>query len=261
MTNAPVRAVICGEIATVTFNRPQAFNAFDLDTITTFMDYMINFACDGTVRAVIISGEGKTFCAGGDLKWIYDWPEGYGAAAHNLAARFHQSVIEIRRMRKPVIAAVNGPAAGGGFALAIACDFRIMEKSAVLRQAYTSNGLSMDGGSTYLLPRIVGLTKAMEIAAFDKPISADEALKMGLVTRVVEDGASRDEAAALARKIMRRPMESFASSKQLMADSFEHSLESHLELERAALKACASSPDGAEGVNAFYEKRKPVFGR
>ncbi|MBM3301705.1 MAG: enoyl-CoA hydratase/isomerase family protein, partial [Deltaproteobacteria bacterium] len=113
----PVQATVCGEIAVLVLDRPKAFNAFDLDTITIFADHLINLAGDETVRGVVISGAGKVFCAGGDLKWVNSWPQGAPSAFHNLAARYHQSIVEIRRMKKPVIAAINGIAAGGGFSL------------------------------------------------------------------------------------------------------------------------------------------------
>src|SRR5512147_1160020 len=129
------------EIARVFLNRPHAFNAFDLEMIDSLAKILISLSADDSVSGIIISGEGRAFCAGGDLRWAYHFPGGAPAAFHELAARYHQAILEIRRMRKPVIAAVNGIAAGGGFSLALACDFRVMAKSAVFRQAYTSNGL------------------------------------------------------------------------------------------------------------------------
>lgn len=254
-----VKAILCGEIATVLIDRPKAFNAFDLDTITVFSEHLINLAADETIRGIVISGQGTAFCAGGDLKWVNSWPEGPAAAFHNLAARYHQSIVEIRRMRKPVIAAINGIAAGGGFSLALACDFRVMAKSAVLRQAYTSNGLSIDGGGTFTLPRLVGLARAFEIVAFDQPISAEQARKWGLVTKVVEDGKALEEAMYMAELLAQGALQSFGYSKQLLTDSFNNSFETQLELERAALRSCATHADGREGLTAFLEKRKPVF--
>jgi 2-(1,2-epoxy-1,2-dihydrophenyl)acetyl-CoA isomerase len=254
-----VKAILCGEIATVLFARPKAFNAFDLNTITVFSEHLINLAADETIRGVIISGEGTAFSAGGDLKWVNSWPEGPAAGFHNLAARYHQAIVEIRRMKKPVIAAINGIAAGGGFSLALACDFRVMAKSAVLRQAYTSNGLSIDGGGTFTLPRLVGLARAFEIAAFDQPISAEQARKWGLVTKVVEDGTSLEEAMYMAEVLAQGSLQSFGCAKQLLTDSFSNSFETHLELERVALRSCAAHPDGREGLTAFLEKRKPIF--
>jgi 2-(1,2-epoxy-1,2-dihydrophenyl)acetyl-CoA isomerase len=243
------------------FARPEAYNAFDLDAITILADHLINIAADTTIRAVIVSGHGKAFCAGGDLRWAYGWPEGYPAAFHNLAARYHQTILEIRRMRKPVIAAINGVAAGGGFSLALACDFRIMAKSAILRQAYTSSGLAIDGGGTFTLPRLVGLARALEIAAFDKPISSEQAFAWGLVTKVVEDGEVLTAALEMAQDLAQKAVHSFGYAKQLLNDSFSNSFETHLELERAALRACAAHPEGEEGLAAFSEKRKPIFNR
>jgi 2-(1,2-epoxy-1,2-dihydrophenyl)acetyl-CoA isomerase len=259
MMSEAVRAVLCGEVATLSFNRPSAYNAFDLGTISVFSEHLINLAADTTVRAVIITGEGKVFCSGGDLKWVYGWPDGYPAAFHNLAARLHQAIIEIRRMPKPVIAAINGVAAGAGFSLALACDFRVMEKSAVLRQAYTSKGLAINGGGTFILPRLVGLARALEIAVFDPVISADQALKWGLATRVVKDGNALEESFTLAKELCRRPMHALAQCKQLFMDSFHTSFETQLERERLALTQCAGSAEGTEGLNAFFEKRDPQF--
>ncbi len=256
-----VRVTICDDIATVILNRPRIFNSFDLDTISVLAEHMINLAVDDTIRAIVISGEGKAFCAGGDLNWASNWPEGPAAAFHNLAARFHQVILEVRRMPKPVIAGLNGLAAGGGFSLALACDFRIMAKSAVLKQAYTSNGLCIDGGGTFTLPRLVGLAKALEICAFDKPISADQALKLGLVTKVVDDGKAFDTAVEMAMELTKISVHSFAWCKQLLTDSLQHSFEQHLELERVALRQCAAHQDGQEGIQAFVDKRKPTYGR
>jgi 2-(1,2-epoxy-1,2-dihydrophenyl)acetyl-CoA isomerase len=184
-----------------------------------------------------------------------------GAAFHALAAAYHQAIVEIRRMPKPVVAAVNGLAAGGGFSMALACDFRVMAKSAVFRQAYTSNGLSVDGGGTYTLPRLVGLAKAMEIVAFDRPISAEQALAWGLVTEVVEDGQAVSRATVMVQEIARLPLSSFQASKKLLTDSLHTPFEHQLEKERELLAWCADHPNGQEGINAFLEKRKPVYNR
>lgn len=255
----PVKVILCGEIARVMFNRPKRYNSFDLDTVSALAEHVINLASDDTIRAVIISGEGTAFCAGGDLKWASDWAAGPAAAFHNLAARYHQLVLEIRRMPKPVIAAINGIAAGGGFSLALACDFRIMAESAIMRQAYTSNGLSIDGGGSFTLPRMVGLPRALEILAFDNPISASQALEWGLVNRVVEDLHVLREAELMARQLSQISMESFAKSKRLVTDSFNNSFEFQLELERNALRECAGGSSGQEGIQAFLDKRKPNF--
>lgn len=246
-------------IALVTLNRPKAYNAFDLPMVQLLADKLVSVALDPGVLGVVISGEGKAFSAGGDLKWINGYGENHGAAFHELAARYHQAILEIRRMPKPVVAAINGPAAGGGFSIALACDFRIMEASATLRQAYTSNGLSIDGGGTFALPRLVGLARAMEIAAFDQPISAETALSWGLVTEVVEDGEGMKRAIQLVEDMKKRSLSSFAASKRLITDSFDTKFETQLEKERELLSWCADLPNGREGIAAFLEKRKPVF--
>jgi 2-(1,2-epoxy-1,2-dihydrophenyl)acetyl-CoA isomerase len=177
-----------------------------------------------------------------------------------LAAQFHLAILEIRRMKKPVVAAINGVAAGGGFSLALACDFRVMDPSAVLNQAYTSAGLCIDGGGTFTLPRLVGYARALEIAAFDQPISSSRALDWGLVTNVAADGQALVEAVAMAQDLAHRSLNSFAWTKKLITDSFNTSFETQIEIERAALEACADHPDGQEGLAAFAEKRKPRFG-
>jgi 2-(1,2-epoxy-1,2-dihydrophenyl)acetyl-CoA isomerase len=162
-------------------------------------------------------------------------------------------------MKKPVVAAINGIAAGGGFSLALACDFRVLADSAVLQQAYTSSGLSIDGGGSFALPRLVGLARAMEIMAFDQPISPARAHEWGLVTKVVPDAQVLPEALGMLEQLSRTSMQSFAWSKRLMAESFDHALETQLELERQGISECAAHPDGQEGIRAFVEKRKPVF--
>jgi 2-(1,2-epoxy-1,2-dihydrophenyl)acetyl-CoA isomerase len=248
-------------IAKLILNRPAVFNAFDHDMVEHFARHVVRLAVDKNIRGVVISGEGKGFCVGGDIKWVSEFPFSPSVAFHKLAASFHQAILEIRRMPKPVIAAINGIAAGGGFSLALACDFRIMARSATLRQAYTSNGLCIDGGGTFTLPRIVGLARALEIAGFDAPISSETAFTWGLVTRVVDDGCALEEALNMVHELSHNSLNSFGWSKQLLTDSFNSAFESHIERERLGLCTCAEHPDGKEGLQAFVDKRKPVFNR
>ncbi|MGO8989581.1 MAG: enoyl-CoA hydratase/isomerase family protein [bacterium] len=255
----PIRLRKDGGMVEVLLNRPEAFNAFNLDMIELFAKYLVSLALDDSVSVLVISGEGKAFCAGGDLKWALNFSGGPAAAFHELAARYHQAILEILRMRKPVVAAVNGIAAGGGFSLALACDFRVMGQSAILRQGYTSNGLCIDGGGTFTLPRVVGLARAMEIVGFDKPISSEQALAWGLVTKVAEDGRVLGEARKMARELAEGSLHSFGWCKQLLIDSFHTPFESHIERERQGLSSCAAHPDGQEGLKAFSERRKPKF--
>ena len=219
----------------------------------------MTLAVDPEVRAVVITAEGKAFCAGGDLKSFLGSPQGPARTLHEVAGYFHQAILEIRRMDKPVIAAINGVAAGGGFSLALACDFRVMGESATLKQAYTSAGLSLDGGGSFTLPRIVGLARALEIVAFDRPIPAQQAYEWGLATRIVPDAEVLAEAMSMGHKLARNSLNSFGWAKRLLTDSFDSAFEAHLERERRGLASCAAHPDGQEGLRAFMEKRKPVF--
>jgi 2-(1,2-epoxy-1,2-dihydrophenyl)acetyl-CoA isomerase len=255
----PVITQLHGSILEVTLNRPEAYNALDLAMMELLRDTLASAAADDSIQGILLTGSGKAFCAGGDLKWISQQTERPGSVLHRLAPQFHLSVTEIRRMAKPVVAAINGIAAGGGFSLALACDFRVMGQSAVLRQAYTSSGLSIDGGGSFALPRLVGLARAMEIMAFDEPISSSQALAWGLVTKVIPDEQVRMEAQAMLDRLARGALYSFAWSKRLLLDSFNNTLESQLELERQGISACAAHPHGEEGIKAFVEKRKPSF--
>ncbi len=246
-------------IAKVLLNRPEAFNAFDQEMVMLLAKTLTHLTLDDSVSAVVISGEGKAFCAGGDLRALLALPGGPRGGLYELAASFHQAIVEIRRMKKPVIAAINGIAAGGGFSMALACDFRVMARSAVLRQAYTSNGLSIDGAGTFTLARTVGLARSLEIIGLDQPISSEQALAWGLATRIAPDGQALEEGIRLAFELRKVSLHSFGLCKELMTSSFNTAFEAQMELERSALSCCADHPDGKEGLKAFVEKRKPVF--
>lgn len=248
-----------GKIAEVFLDRPEAYNAFNLQMITELAELVMELATDNSVKGIIVTGQGKTFCAGGDLKWAVDFSKKTSSSFHTLASQLHLAIVEIRRMKKPVAAAINGTAAGAGFSLALACDFRIMEQSAILRQAYTSNGLCINGGGTFTLPRIVGLARSLEIAAFDDPISSAQASDWGLVTKIVDDDTVLEETESMLDMLTKKSAYSFGWSKKLLTDSFNNSFESHLELEREGLSDCADHSDGQEGLKAFIEKRRPIF--
>jgi 2-(1,2-epoxy-1,2-dihydrophenyl)acetyl-CoA isomerase len=249
------------DMALLTLKRPRVYNSFDLEMIQQLAERLITLARDPQVVGVVITGEGKAFCAGGDLRWVAGYGQNYAGAFHELAARFHQAILEIRHMQKPVLAAINGLAAGGGFSMALACDFRVMEAGATLQQGYTTNGLSIDGGGTYTLPRLVGMARALEIAAFDRPISSETAYAWGLVTEVVDDGKSVERALEMLAELGSRPLSSFSASKKLITDSFNVSFETQLERERTLLSWCGDHPNGREGIGAFLEKRKAAFNR
>ncbi|MGZ9166550.1 MAG: enoyl-CoA hydratase/isomerase family protein [Anaerolineales bacterium] len=257
--NDPVLIQQHGNILQITLNRPEAYNALNLDMMKMLGEALSFAAADHSIKGVLITGQGKAFCAGGDLKWISQQPEQAGSVLYRLAPQFHLSIVEIRRMDKPVVAAINGTAAGGGFSLALACDFRVMAQSAVLRQAYTSSGLSIDGGGSFALPRLVGLARAMEIMAFDPPIPSAQAFEWGLITKVVPDDQVLSESLGMLNALTKTSLLSFAWSKKLMSGSFNNTLETQLELERQGISDCAAHPDGQEGIKAFVEKRKPSF--
>lgn len=257
--NDPILTHQHGSILEIALNRPGAYNALNLDMMNMLAKALSFAAADPSTRGILLTGTGKAFCSGGDLKWISQQEEDAGSVLYRLAPQFHLSIVEIRRMDKPVVAAINGIAAGGGFSLALACDFRVMAESAVLRQAYTSSGLSIDGGGSFALPRLVGLARAMEIMAFDRTISAAQALEWGLVTKVVPDHEVHSAGIGMLEELMRTSLHSFAWSKKLMTDSFNNSLETQLELERQGISNCAAHPQGQEGIKAFVEKRKPIF--
>jgi 2-(1,2-epoxy-1,2-dihydrophenyl)acetyl-CoA isomerase len=210
---------------------------------------------DNAINGVLLTWKGKAFCAGGDLKWISQQKEEAGSVLYRLAPQFHLSIVEIRRMEKPVLAAINGIAAGGGFSLALACDFRVIAQSATLRQAYTSSGLSIDGGGSFALPRLVGLARAMEIMAFDQPISSARALEWGLATKVVPDDEVISAALTVLNDLAKNALHSFAWSKKLMTNSFNNTLETQLDGKTGHQRLCRSSErtGGHQGVRRETE--------
>lgn len=251
--------IVENKIAQIFFNRPEIYNPLDLQTARELYSILRRVSEDKTVDAVIISGRGKAFCAGGDIRAVLNHPDGPATAFHQMAINVQPCVMEIRKMRKPVIAAINGIAAGGGFSLSLACDFRVIDETAKMKLGFTSNALSIDAAGTFNLPRIVGQAKALEIATFDEPITAKEALNMGLVTKVAAEGEVLKNAIDLAHKIFEKSLNTFGWSKQLINSSFESTIETQMEKEHEGLVACVSHPDGIEGLNAFVEKRKPKY--
>ena len=216
--NDPILTQRHENILEITLNRPDVYNALNLDVMKMLSETLSSAGMDSSIKGVLLTGKGKAFCSGGDLKWISEQTDEPSSVLHKLAPQFHLSITEIRRMEKPVVAAINGIAAGGGFSLALACDFRVMGQSAILRQAYTSSGLSIDGGGSFALPRLVGLARAMEIAAFDNPISSAQALEWGLITKVVPDGEVISETIVMLNHLTKTALHSFAWSKKLMTN-------------------------------------------
>ncbi len=246
-------------VGLITLNRPDSYNALDIPTARELSEVLIRFATDPKVKCLLLTGAGKAFSAGGDIKRAMSNPQGPAPVFHELATYVYLCVTEIRRMRKPVVAAINGVAAGGGFSLALACDFRIMAESAKLKQGFTSNALCIDAGGTFTMPRLVGLARALEIAATDEPVDASRALDWGLVTKIVPDHELVESSIAYLKRICEKSLYTFGWSKELLNGSLETSLETQLARERDGLVACVSHPDGIEGMQAFLERRKPRF--
>jgi 2-(1,2-epoxy-1,2-dihydrophenyl)acetyl-CoA isomerase len=256
----PVLATTEGGVLTLELNRPDVLNAFDRAMLERLWGLLTTAARDPAVRAIVLTGAGRGFSAGGDLRSALAASPGRpGDSFHPMAAVFHQCVIEIRSMDKAVIAAINGPAAGGGFSLALACDLRLMSDVAFLQQAYTSSGLAMDGGGTFTLPRLVGLGRALEIVLLDKSIQPEQALELGLVHRVVPAAHLRNEAQQLAESLAQRAVGALGRVKRLLNRSFDRSLEEQLEDERRAIVGAVDSSEGREGLSAFAARRAPDF--
>ncbi|MBN1883816.1 MAG: enoyl-CoA hydratase/isomerase family protein [Deltaproteobacteria bacterium] len=248
-----------GAVSVVTLSRPEDYNSFDETMMRELGEVLSDAAADDAVRGVVLTGAGRAFCAGGDLKYINGHERGPEGAFRLVAGAFHRAIMEIHGMKKPVVAAINGPAAGGGFSLAMAADFRVMGTSAVLKLGYLSAGLCIDGGGTHTLPRLVGIARAMEIAAFDEPIDAEKARDLGLVTTIVDDTRVVAEAVALARRVGSGPLFAFGAVKGLIYDAFDVPFEIQLERERDMIARSGAHPEGREGMAAFIEKRKPKF--
>ena len=248
-----------GNIAIITLNRPQAANG-----LNTEMADELNRAAricdnDSAIKAVLLSAEGRFFCAGGDIKEFADQGESVGSSIKALADDLHAAISTFSRMDAAFIVAVNGIAAGAGFSLAIAADLVIAARSASFTMAYTKAGLCPDGSSSYFLPRLVGLRKAQELMLLNTRLSAEEAHDIGLVTRVCDDESLQTDAMQLAKELANASLQSTASVKKLLLSSFTNTLETQMEIEGRAVSQCASGLDGQEGIAAFIEKRAPEF--
>ena len=247
-------------VATITLNRPGVLNAIDLDMCAELRARLVAAGSDPAVRSVILTGGGEAFCAGGDLRFaLAANPRTPGDSFRALTTVLHPCIEEIREMSKPVVAAINGAAAGAGFFLALACDLRIMADSAYLKQSNTSHGLSVPAGGTVTLPRLVGLARALEIVMLDERISAARALALGLVTAVVPHARLSDEARTLADHVARMPIGALGRVKRLMNDAYYSTLQEQLQSERREIALSANSDEGREGISAFLEKRRPVY--
>jgi 2-(1,2-epoxy-1,2-dihydrophenyl)acetyl-CoA isomerase len=246
-----------GAIAIIRMNRPGAMNALNMQLADDFITVLDKLAAQNGLRAVVVAGNGKAFCAGGDLAAF--------KASHNpaqfltgLATRFHESIKRIRTMDAPLVAAIHGPCMGVGLSLACACDFRIAAEGAKFSVAFTGVGLSPDSSLPFFLPRIVGQAMATELAFLNPVIDAKRALELNLVSAVTAGDVVK-EATDLARKLASMPTKALGAVKRLYDSAFSDSLETHLAKEALSVGETAATADFKEGCAAFFEKRKPNF--
>jgi 2-(1,2-epoxy-1,2-dihydrophenyl)acetyl-CoA isomerase len=245
-------------VATVTLNRPESSNALDMAMGRDLLEVALQCEYDRDVRAVVITGAGRHFCFGGDLKGMLGQGERISAYLNELTTYIHSAITCFARMRAPVIAAVNGTAAGGGVGLMCMTDLAVAGRSSKFTLAYTGVALAPDCSTTYFLPRIVGRRRALELMLTNRVLTADEALQWGLVNQVVEDAEVLPTARALAARFAAGPTDSYGAVKRLV-DAADPGLESQLALEGRAIATQAASAEGREGVGAFLEKRKALY--
>ena len=254
---------IDGDIGTLTLDRPDAFNAMSPEMIEELMTAFAWFADRAAVRALIVTGAGKAFCSGGDITTFQKGVESeeidLPSEVRRGAEALHVAIVDLRRIPYPVIAAINGPAAGAGLSLALACDIRIASESAFLACAYGRIGASPDGGMTYFLPRVVGPSRALELLLEDPNMGAAEALEEGLVREVVAPEELLDAARERARKLAAKAPYYVRMAKQLCAVSIENGLTEHLQLERHGIADSMATEDLRNGVEAFFGGGKPEF--
>ncbi len=248
-----------GAVAVVTLNRPEVYNAFSLAMIRELGAALRALTHDSAVGAIVLTGAGKAFCAGGDVAEM----DANVHRAHDhfldLTADHHAVVRLLVEGPKPVVCALNGVAAGGGFGLALCGDLRIASEQARFKPAYFRLGVAPDGGSTWLLPRLVGFTRAQELLFHDRVVSAQEALALGLVHEVVPAERLMPRALEEAQALARGPPFALAAAKRLLAATTSHDLAAQLALERRLNSESGATADFAEGARAFREKREPVF--
>lgn len=245
-------------LATVTLNRPEALNALDTATKEALRDALREAAADQAVRAVLLTGEGRAFCVGQDLKEHVDVLEA-GGGMSTVADHYNPVVLAIATMEKPVVAGVNGVAAGAGAGFAFAADYRVVADTASFNTSFAGVALSTDSGMSWTLPRIVGHARAAELLLFPRAIPAVEAAALGIAHRVVPAEAFAAEAVAVARRLAAGPTRAYAAMKRALTFSATHSLPESLALEATLQSEAGATSDHREAVSAFLAKRPPRF--
>jgi 2-(1,2-epoxy-1,2-dihydrophenyl)acetyl-CoA isomerase len=246
-------------VATITLNRPDAYNALNLTLGREIFHAALEADEDPRVRCVVVTGAGKAFCAGGDVKVFADSGDRIGIVVKELTTYLHGAVSRLARAPKPVVMAVNGVAAGGGMSLALAGDLVVAAESARFTMAYSKIAASPDGSSTYFVPRLIGMRRTMELYFTNRTLSAREALDWGLVTRVHPDADFAGGVRALARDLAQGPTLAFGRAKLLFQQSTQETLETQMELEAQAIAQSGHTEDFRNGVTAFARKQAVSF--
>lgn len=248
-------------VARIMLNRPDAANAMNFELVKELEEVSLRCDEDPAVRAVLMTGAGKMFCGGGDLKaFAAQPPAQLPAYLKKVTLYLHKAIHRFARMKAPVVIAVNGNAGGGGMSLALAGDIVIAAESSRFTMAYTRVGLTPDGSSTYYLPRLIGLRRTMELALTNRTVTAREAEAMGLITRVVADGELMKHAEGVANELAQGATMAFGGVKRLLYASANTSLDEQMELETEWIAEAARTRDAQEGIAAFLGKRAPKFG-
>lgn len=243
----------------ITLNRPEAGNSLDYQTAKQLMQAAVFCSENETVRAVVLTGTGNKFSVGGDLNSFASHGNDIGAHLKIVTGYFHQAISHLARMNKPVIAAVNGVAAGGGMSLACACDLVYATEEAKFVTAYNKIGLTPDGAGSYFLPRLVGMRRALELLYTNRPLSALEAKEWGLINDVLPSEKLKPFVLDLATKLANGPMNAFGVTKKLFLHSMQETLESQMGMESLMIAERAGSTEGKEGIAAFLEKREADY--
>jgi 2-(1,2-epoxy-1,2-dihydrophenyl)acetyl-CoA isomerase len=246
-------------VRTITLNRPERLNAVNPRLADELPRAIDEAARDDGVRVVVITGAGRGFCSGLDLSEPPRLPEADLRERLDPLAWVGRWVMAAVRCEKPLIAAINGSAAGAGFGVALAADIRLIARTARVTAGYVRRGLSPDAGVSYMLPRLIGLSRASEIILSGRDLDADEAQRIGLVAAVFDDGTFASDVGAYAERLEAGPPLAYALTKRLLTGAFDVPLEDHLARELTSIKTCFASQDVAEALRAFQEKRAPVF--
>ena len=256
--NNSILIKIENQVAYITLNRPDVFNSFNREMALLLQSILDDCEYNNDVRSIVITGNGKAFCAGQDLKEVTS-PELNPGFKKILEEHYNPIITRIRAINKPVIAAVNGVAAGAGANIALSCDLVVASNKASFIQAFSKIGLIPDSGGTFFLPRLIGFQKASALMMLGDKVTAEEAEELGMIFKVISSESFNEEVEKLAIKLANMPTKALGLIKELLNKSITNTLEQQLELEGKLQIEAALSEDYTEGVNAFMEKRKPIF--